>query len=200
MPHQSPCEVEGRHLSTQVQVHYGKTWAGTITSQQTLHRKRRLHLMASLWWPPTFRCPRSCNHRQTNLLVLGQQLHSKGFIRLTGFFTTSRCWTPLNQQGFETWNFHQKTFEILWNLRSSVIHQSVHIARPTFSTTSLWRMLPRHHLASNTSKEVVAFVALLLEITWDEERKKIRNIFKIKLGLFCVHKLSSAARLVLDSG
>ena len=171
MPHQSPCEVEGRHLSTQVQVHYGKTWAGTITFQHNLHHKIPLHLMASLWWPPTFRCPGSCNHRQTNLLVLGQQLHSKGF------FTTSRCWTPLNQQGFETWNFHQKTFEILWNLRSSVIHQSVHIARPTFSTTSLWRMLPRHHLASNTSKEVVAVVAFVQKSsvsvgnTWDKERK-----------------------------
>ena len=45
---------------------------------------------------------------------------------------------PWNQQGFETRNFHQKNVWNRWNLRSSVIHRSVHIARPTFSTTSLY--------------------------------------------------------------
>ena len=131
-------------------------------------------LMASMM-APNFSLPSEWQPAANQSPRLGQQLHGKHSFN-------SRCWTPLNQQGFETWNFHKKKWFKVQDLRSA------HKGCPTFSTTSLYSGCC--HVT--TSHQTLPGGGGSCDIC----AERLQNH---KLGLFCVHKLSSAARLMLDS-
>ena len=146
-----------------------------------------------IWWPlydgPQLCTPISELHPPANQSPRFGSTASRQGIRSThGFFSLQLgAGHPWNQQGFEIWNFHPKNVWNRWNLRSSVINRSVHIARPTFSTTSPYSGCYHVTTSHQTLPGGGGFCVTCAEIQYRNHlrrRKKIRNIFKIKLGLF----------------
>ena len=123
--------VGGNNLSTQV--HH--TWNYHLPTQTAPSETFTSDLMASMM-PPTFRCPRSCTHRQNQSPRIGlnsfraRDSFDSQFFHYIPVLDTLEISKALRLETF--------TKKTLQSPRSSVIHRSVHIARPTFSTTSLY--------------------------------------------------------------